>query len=77
MLMTAPECHKVDECNLILRNCKGERVCDNGVCMCFQNKEAKKECGGHADCENHCHPPCLIPYCDLTDSLCRCECTKE
>ncbi|ESW15122.1 hypothetical protein PHAVU_007G046200 [Phaseolus vulgaris] len=72
MLMTAPECHKVDDCNKILRDCKGERVCDKGVCMCLKNKEAKKECREHADCEVIlCPPPSQIPHCDTSDdALC-------
>jgi len=71
--MRAPECDKVDDCKLILGNCKGETGCENGVCMCFKTK-AKQECEAHTDCDNRCPPPCQSSYCDFTDAICRCEC---
>jgi len=74
--MTTPgECHESDECNLVLPNCKGRAICDNGICMCVENKSSsKQECQTNTDCESHCLPPCDIPYCDIKNAVCKCFC---
>lgn len=82
--MSGPnECHRSNECTLILPYCNGEAICRNGFCMCDQTKETKEECST-PDCKNMvkcatlmCFPPCDTPYLNMETGECKCLCPND
>ncbi|XP_020225631.1 EGF-like domain-containing protein comC [Cajanus cajan] len=68
------ECDKNDDCKLILSNCKGKGICDNGICRCVESKASLEGCQTTSDCDLVCGFPCFPLYCDVKTGECKCSC---